>query len=66
MARRAVRKMATTTSEQDRAERRAQNCLAKSAYCKWVASITPDKQLRERCLQLSTEWQKEAEGERAK
>jgi hypothetical protein len=47
------------------AEKRAQNCLAKAGYCKWVASITPDKQLRDRYLQLSTEWQKEAEGERA-
>jgi hypothetical protein len=54
-----------TTPEQE-AEKRAQNCLAKAAYCKWVASITADKQLRECYLQLSTEWQKEAEGERAK
>jgi hypothetical protein len=54
-----------TTPEQE-AEKRAQNCLAKAAYCKWVASITADKQLRECYFQLSTKWQKETEGERAK
>jgi hypothetical protein len=54
-----------TTAEQN-AETRTQNCLAKAAYCKWVASITPDQHLGERYLQLSTAWQKEAQEERAK
>ena len=48
------------------AEKRAQNCLAKAAYCKWLASITADKPLKDYYVHLSTEWQKEAEGERAK
>jgi hypothetical protein len=56
----------TATTPGQEAEKRAQSCLAKAAYCKWVASITADKQLRKRYLQLSTEWQKEAEGERTK
>jgi hypothetical protein len=54
-----------TTPEQE-AEKRAQNCLAKAAYCKWVASITADKTLKDLYVRLSTEWQKEAEGEHAK
>ena len=52
--------------EQDEKQRRAENCLAKAAYCKWLASITADKPLRDQYARLSTEWQKEAEGERAK
>ena len=36
----------------------------KAAYRKWVASITADKQLKDRYARLSTEWQKEVEGER--
>jgi hypothetical protein len=52
--------------EQDEAEKRAENCLAKAAYCKWVASITPDQEYRQYCTRLSVQWQKEAEGGRAK
>jgi hypothetical protein len=54
-----------TTPEQE-AEKRAQNCRAKAAYCEWLASITTDKSLKERYVRLSTEWQKGAEGERTK
>lgn len=50
-----------TTQEQDEREKRVQNCLAKSAYCKWVASITVDKQYKDLCVWLSDEWKKEAE-----
>jgi hypothetical protein len=53
------------TPEQE-AEKRAQNWFAKAAYCKWLASITADKPLKDQYVRLSTEWQKEAEGERAK
>jgi hypothetical protein len=40
---------------------RAQNCLAKGDYCKWVASITPDQEIKQYCTRLSVQWQKEAE-----
>jgi hypothetical protein len=55
----------TTTPEQE-AEKRVQNCRAKAAYCKWLASITADKSPKERYVRPSTEWQKEAEGERTR
>jgi hypothetical protein len=47
-------------TEDDR-EKRAQNCLAKAGYCKWVASITADKQYKDYCARLSDEWKMEAE-----
>ncbi len=40
---------------------RAQDCLAKAAYVAWVASITADSQVKKIYMQLSSEWQKEAE-----
>ena len=40
--------MTTPSETPDESERRAQDCRAKAAYCKWVASISPDK------------WEKEA------
>jgi hypothetical protein len=54
------------TPEQDEQQRRAENCLAKAAYCKWVVSIMPNEELRQFYTRLSVQWQKEAEGERAK
>jgi hypothetical protein len=53
--------MSARTPEQDQAEKRAQNCLAKAAYCKWVASITADQEFKQYCIRLSAQWQKEAE-----
>jgi hypothetical protein len=44
----------------DESERRAQNCRGKAAYCKWVASISPDGNLREFYAELAVEWEKEA------
>jgi hypothetical protein len=38
----------------DHRAKRAQDCRAKAAYCKWVASISPDKVLRR------VDWEKEA------
>jgi hypothetical protein len=49
------------TQEQDEREKRVQNCLAKSAYCKWVASITSGKQDKDFYARLSDEWKREAE-----
>jgi hypothetical protein len=53
--------MSTKTPESDQTERRAQNSLAKAAYCKWVASITADQEFKLYCIRLSVQWQKEAE-----
>jgi hypothetical protein len=53
--------MSAKTPEPNQTERRAQNCLAKAAYCKWVASIAPDQDFKRYCIRLSVEWQKEAE-----
>ena len=39
--------MTTPSNTPDESERRAQDCRAKAAYCKWVASISPDKVLRQ-------------------
>jgi hypothetical protein len=44
----------------DEKEMRAQDCRAKAAYCKWVASISPDETLRKFYAKLSIEWEKEA------
>jgi hypothetical protein len=56
--------MATPALEQDQAEKRAQNCLAKAAYCKWLASVTADQEFKQYCIRLSVQWQKEAEAGR--
>jgi hypothetical protein len=52
--------MTTPSDPPDESERRAQDCRAKAAYCKWVASISPDKVLRQYYAKLSVEWEKEA------
>ena len=53
--------MTPAATQEQEAEKRAQNCLAKAAYCKWVASITADKQVKDYYARLSDEWKKEAE-----
>jgi hypothetical protein len=52
--------MTTPSDTPDENERRAQDCRAKAAYCKWVASISPDETLRKFYAELSVEWEKEA------
>ena len=52
--------MTTPSNTPDESERHAQDCPAKAAYCKWVASISPDKVLRQYYAKLSVEWEKEA------
>jgi hypothetical protein len=49
------------TEQQDEAEKRAQTCLAKAIYCKWAASVTGDKELKDYYTRLSSEWQKDAQ-----
>jgi hypothetical protein len=49
-----------TIPKLDERERRAQNCLAKAAYCKWVADFTPDQEFKRYCIRFSVQWQKEA------
>jgi hypothetical protein len=44
----------------DEIQMRRQDCRAKAAYCKWVASISSDEKLRKVYAQLSEEWEKEA------
>jgi hypothetical protein len=41
-------------------ERRAQDCLAKAAYCKWLLGVTTDKDLHAFYAKLSVEWEREA------
>jgi hypothetical protein len=41
-------------------ERRAQDRLAKAAYCKWLLGVTTDKDLHAFYAKLSVEWEKEA------
>jgi hypothetical protein len=43
----------------DESERRAQDCRAKAAYCKWISEREPDKGLRAFYAKLSGEWEKE-------
>jgi hypothetical protein len=50
----------TPTGTPDENERRAQDCRANAAYCKRVASISPDETLRKFYATLSVEWEKEA------
>ena len=52
--------MTTPSETPDESERRAQDCRAKAAYCKWVASISPDNVLRHYYAKLSVEWEKGA------
>jgi hypothetical protein len=52
--------MTTPSEKPDENERRAQDCRAKAAYCKWVAEREPDKILRKFFARLSIEWEKEA------
>jgi hypothetical protein len=44
----------------DENERRAQDCRAKAAYCRWVAEREPNADLRKFYAELSVEWEKEA------
>jgi hypothetical protein len=46
-------------SEQDEAERRANDCLAKAAYCKWLASISTNY-WKHYYTRLADEWRQEA------
>jgi|ERR1700730_9054151 len=52
--------MTTPSDPPDESERRAQDCRAKAAYCKWVAQREPDENLRKFYAMLSVEWEKEA------
>jgi hypothetical protein len=52
--------MTVPSDTPDENEKRRQDCQAKAAYCKWVASISPDEKLRKVYTQLSEEWEKEA------
>lgn len=52
--------MTTPSDPPDESAKRAQDCRAKAAYCKWVASISPDENLREFYAELAVEWEKEA------
>jgi hypothetical protein len=52
--------MTTTPESQDEAKRQTENCLAKAAYCKFLADREPDKQLRKYYIELSATWEKEA------
>jgi hypothetical protein len=45
--------MVTTSNTPSEAERRAEDCLAKAAYCKWVVSVTTDQQMRDYYVKLS-------------
>jgi hypothetical protein len=55
--------MTTPSDPPDESERRAQDCRAKAAYCKWVAQREPDENLRKFYAMLSVEWEKEATSE---
>jgi hypothetical protein len=39
---------------------RAQDCRAKAAYCKWVASISTNEVWQQHYAKLSVEWEEEA------
>jgi hypothetical protein len=52
--------MTTPSDTPDESEKRAQNCRAKAAYCKWVSEREPDKGLRTFYAKLSVEWEKAA------
>jgi hypothetical protein len=54
-------RMTTPSDTSDENERRAQDCRAKAAYCKFVADREPDKQLSKYYTGLSAEWEKEAD-----
>jgi len=42
-----ARPMTTPSETPGESERRAQDCRAKAAYCKWVAKREPDEKLRQ-------------------
>jgi hypothetical protein len=50
-------------AEYDDHDKRAENCLAKAGYCRFVASNTADQEFRKYCMRLSAEWQEEARRE---
>ena len=52
--------MTTPSDTPDQREKRAQDCRAKAAYCKWASEHQPDKDLRAFYAKLSVEWEKEA------
>jgi hypothetical protein len=52
--------MVATSDTPSEDERRALDCLAKAAYCKWVVSVTTDQQMRDYYVKLSVAWEKEA------
>jgi hypothetical protein len=49
--------------EQDRAKRHAAECLAKAAYCAWVAQTSGDPEMRRYLEDLARRWLQEAEVE---
>ena len=55
--------MTTPSEKPDENERRAQDCCAKAAYCKWVAERERDKGLQKFQAKLSVEWEKKAASE---
>jgi hypothetical protein len=54
------------TAKEDEVERQAENCLAKAAYCRWVASITADKQYKQLLAELARSWEEEAKATRTR
>ena len=52
--------MVATSDTPSEDERRAEGCLAKAAYCKWVVSVTTDQQMRDHYVKLLVAWEKEA------
>jgi hypothetical protein len=52
--------MTTPPDTPDEREKRAQDCRAKAAYCKFVAEREPDEKLRKFYAKLSVKWEKEA------
>jgi hypothetical protein len=52
--------MTSPSDKPDESERRAQDCRAKAAYCKWVSEREPENYLRAFYAKLSVEWEKEA------
>ena len=49
------------TEQQDEANRRAQECLAKAAYIEWATATISDGPLKAVYTRRSAEWRKEAE-----
>jgi hypothetical protein len=52
--------MASQDGAPDERELRAQECLAKAAFCEFSASVTVEQYLRDFYLKLVSEWKAEA------